>query len=375
MLCIILPQIDQWLHISKDIDENRTVQNTFVWNGIEKFPIEFTQYYDENFGFRASLIRQRARIFIQVFKESPNSSKAIFTRDGGMFYNDEADGILKDYTHTNLLSRSELMNHYRIYAERKKRLDSMGIKYYRTFIPNAQTIYPEKLKDRYALTIRGNTSRAQQIMTFFDSMDHSNPIIDHSKIFMEQKSKHKLYLDYDTHWTQWGAYFAYQNILQHLHRDFAHLHSRSMEKFKIEEREISGGDLVNMMGAKDFDLFKERASYFYPIDDSMQYQFVNAKNELIGSYTNPPTQEFGSIIQTINAKATNRLKLVVFRDSYGKAIIPFLSSQFYHVTYIWDAFKFNYVELAKPDLILESRVERYFYNREEHEMPRCVPTK
>lgn len=361
MLCIVLPQLDEWLHLSHDIDENRIIQKSFEWNGFEKFPLDYTKYYDENFGFRASLIRQRARIFIQVFKESPNPSKAIFTKEGAMFYNDETDGILKDYTHTNLLSHSELINHYRMYTDRKNRLDSMGIKYYRTFIPNAQTIYPEKMKTRYAMTIRGNTSRAQQIMSFFDSMDYSNTIIDHRNIFMEQKSKHKLYLEYDTHWTQWGAYFAYQNILQHMHRDFAHLHCRSMEKFKIEEREISGGDLVNMMGAKDFNLFKERASFFYPIDDSMQYQFVNAKNELIGSSSNPPTQEIGSIIQTINSKATNRLKLVVFRDSYGKAMIPFLSSQFYHVTYIWDDFKYDYLETSKPDLILESRVERYFY--------------
>ena len=49
--------------------------------------------------------------------------------------------------------------------------------------------------------------------------------------------------------------------------------------------------------------------------------------------------------------------MLVFRDSFFTKLIPFFSSHFYEVTYIWGHGE-KYVEQLRPDFVIEAYVER-----------------
>ena len=66
-------------------------------------------------------------------------------------------------------------------------MDSLGIKYYQTFYPNSQTIYPESISDKRKLLIKGKISRVDQIINYFKINHIVNAIIDHRQILLSKK--------------------------------------------------------------------------------------------------------------------------------------------------------------------------------------------
>jgi hypothetical protein len=364
IIVILLPFFDQQFSIYASLDENRAKPQEVIFNirEINTYPSKFSKYYEENFGFRTALIHLRSFIYINVFHESPTPNKVVFGKNGWMFHNDPNDYIVKDFTHTNLLSETQLQQLVVNYKNKKHTLDTLGIKYYRTFYPNTHTVYPENFNYKSKLLIKGNISRADQIIAYFNSKQLNNAIIDHRPLFATKKATEKLYLKHDTHWNQLAAFYAYNNIIKNVNKDFPQVKPLQKEQFNIKNIAIKGGDLVNLMGTHNPKDYTEVAPIFYPKSDSLAFYFENPNFKRCKYFENNPTDYQSLVISTINPKANNKLKVLIFRDSFTKALYTFMSSQFYQVIYVWGDFNMETVKTLKPNIVIESKVERIFYD-------------
>lgn len=109
------------------------------------------------------------------------------------------------------------------------------------------------------------------------------------------------------------------------------------------------GDLSAMMNAKHI------------LSDNPQIKFK--KDECIPKKVITEKEKNTSDIYTYCD--TKNLKVVVFRDSFFTALIPFISRKFGEVKYIWkypDIYEvINVVEKYNPDIIIDQIVERYLW--------------
>ena len=363
LMVILLPYFDQQFLLYSTLDENRAKAQEVTFNirDINTYPSKFTKYYEENFGFRTALIHLRSFIYINVFHESPKPNKVVFGKNGWLFHNDPNDNIVKDFSHTNLLTETELQNLVLNYKNKKHTLDSLGIKYYRTFYPNAHTIYPENLTYKTKLLIKDTISKVDQIMAYFKSQHLNGTIIDHRPLFASKKPQEKLYLKHDTHWNQLAAFYAYNNVIKNINKDFPEIKPLQKEQFNIKNITIKSGDLVKLMGVHNPKDYTEVAPIFYPKNDSLAFYFETPNFKRCKYFEDNPTDYHSLTISTINPKAKNKLKVLIFRDSFTKALYTFMSSQFYQVIYVWGDFNMETVKTLQPNIVIESKVERIFY--------------
>jgi len=64
-------------------------------------------------------------------------------------------------------------------------------------------------------------------------------------------------------------------------------------------------------------------------------------------------------IITRNESCGNTTKVLIFRDSYAKALVQFLSLHFYEVFYIPESYKDTFVEELQPDIVISAPFEWY----------------
>ena len=103
------------------------------------------------------------------------------------------------------------------------------------------------------------------------------------------------------------------------------------------------------------------APIFYPKNDSLAFYFETPNFKRCKYFEDNPTDYHSLTISTINPKAKNKLKVLIFRDSFTKALYTFMSSQFYQVIYVWGDFNMETVKTLQPNIVIESKVERIFY--------------
>ena len=62
----------------------------------------------------------------------------------------------------------------------------------------------------------------------------------------------------------------------------------------------------------------------------------------------------------INPSAKNSKKILFFRDSYTRNLIPFFTQHFKESYYYWQDYDQKIIDSLKPDVVVVSKVERYF---------------
>jgi len=143
----------------------------------------------------------------------------------------------------------------------------------------------------------------------------------------------------DTHWNSQGAYFAYEHIMETIIQDFNHQTIIPQSYFELKKDTLQG-DITRMIN--------------------------NYKKENIIHYNKPENSSVETIISSYKYHAyKNRkrnLKLLMFRDSFGYELFPYLNESFNEVVYI----KYNKdisktkIEYEKPDIVILEVSERNF---------------
>ena len=323
--------------------EKRELHTLPSFSFSEKFIDDFENYFDDNFGLRNSLISWGSSIKVKLFKSSVHPQNVKFGKSGWLFYNKIDGGIFNSYTHRNLLSNEELDSLVEVWENRKINLESKGIKYIMAVWPNKSTIYSEYVPLTMQAQIKDTLSKTDQILNFLRSSESSIPFIAVRSKFMEEKKKNQLYRKLDTHWNQVGAFYAYSYFMEET-RDILGVVPYNIHDFTITYHNESKGDLLSMLGICETISFSETNPKLQLTDNNLTI----TKSD--GKYQN-------SLIFK-NEKCDNRLKVLIFRDSFTDALIPFFKNHFYETHFVWFDYQKHIVDTLKPDIVITSFVER-----------------
>jgi len=319
-----------------------------------QFPREFERYFDDHFPFRTQLIQGHNYLRIKILKQS-DQRFVVMGRDGWLFYTGEK--LLEDFC-GQVPYTDEKMEEFRRMVEAKRDwLAVRGIPYIFVIPPNKQTIYPEHMPENF-LQARGRT-RLDQLMTYMQA--HSDvTIIDLRQPLIEAKSQDPLYYLTDTHWNSLGALIGYGEIMravgQALGRDVGSV--RTLEDYTVERQKRQGGDLAAMLGLSD-----QFSEYHFILTPRWEGGTCARKESLTG-YPAPA----GLSRREPFAMSCERadITMVMFRDSFGSALVPLLAENFRRSVFVWD---WNYeadffkevVDKERPDIVIDECGERVLY--------------
>lgn len=296
-------------------------------------------YFEDHFAYRNELVSAQSSIRA-IFATSP-TDQVVVGRDGWLYYG----GTLPDYLGQSELSDRALRNIAHNLSLVQHYAKAHGARFVFTIAPNKNTLYPEHMPYYYLKSEQaGNASRLRPYLE-----DAHVAYADLFALFEGQvgtSGEECLYLKRDTHWNNLGALIAAKLLLKSLGRNLSAPFGEDGVR-----REDFTGDLESILfpsGARS-----ETNWYFEGYNDSEGmtgelWSFVQGSD-----VTDAQLETKSSDDEAIES-------LVMFRDSFGNALISFLAPQFAHATFS-KLVPYNIALLASidADAVIIERAERH----------------
>lgn len=335
-LCL-LPSVALLCGYEAENRENRPLARlTSLWgrDGLNlSFPAEFDDYFEDHFGFREEMVTAFHGLTMSLLGDTLNE-KVIVGKNNMLFYSETLDG----YLGINLLTDEEIGRIAACLRIQQAYCQAQGISFTFAIAPNKNTIYPENMPSRYAPTGEaGNRDRLYAALA-----DAGVETVDFAALLLSHKEDGQLYHDRDTHWNERGALLAYNAIMERIAGNTAYETYAACEPKTVYD---DAGDLHNfVLPALAGD--RPRPDYGIVADFSYDAGARPAQDTTFGTTSN-----------------ANRISLHLFRDSFGNALLPLLSTNLGRVKYSAE-FPYNYtlLDAETPDAVLIELVERNIAN-------------
>ncbi len=279
---------------------------------------DLQDYVADHFGFRQELITCNSFLLSELFNTS-NTDEVILGSDGWLFYASESDDFLNIATITeedaaNAAISLRLIQEY---------VQNNGAEFIFTIAPNKSSIYPQYMPYNYVpleqslgnLEIMLNAMSAEGI-AYADLYSIRSTL-----------SYHKL----DSHWDNAGAAAAQELLLTALGLSGTEYSSSS---FTVLQDFY--GDLYEML---------------YPTGKQLDYnQYCEFDYQIVDGDSEDIT------FQTVNPDKQH--SLVMYRDSFGNALAPFLAQEFGAAYFSRSTpYDLTLVELEDADFVILELVE------------------
>jgi hypothetical protein len=311
---------------------------------LNDWPAAFTKYFADRVAFRSPLVRWQARARVAWLKSSPTPD-VLLGRNGWLFYG--ADGAVDDYAAARPFSARELENWRTTLQDTHDWLDARGIAYVFVVAPDKHWIYPELMPD--GITGRRSPSRVDQLVEELRTRS-TVPVVDVREALRAAKAEARLYHLTDTHWNDLGAFVAYEQVMRALE---GRVGIRARERSELDLRVIprSGMDLARMLG-----LGREL------VEDDLQLEPNEGRRSRVVEPARPSRALMDPRVVTEGPAGAPRA--LVFRDSFGSAMIPFLAEHFSRAVYVWqNNFDPQMVIDERPAVVIQEWVGRHLYTQ------------
>lgn len=253
---------------------------------------------------------------------------------------------LRDFQHTNLYSSGVLNSLKKRVEGRIDTLESAGMdtEIIYMVVPAAMTVYPELVPEQYKQG--SGDSRMDQVLDTLSSAGAT--VIDLRTAFEEHKNdEYPLYFKTDSHWTDYGAFIAYQELFNHISKTYLDAAPLSFDDFNWKGDYYKSGDMpvyLNMISQSVYENGKISNA------DILEYGWYRTFGSGISvnkSITNVPRYR-ADVQMVYSTKATwpyefytNRNNLpscVVMHDSFGTQIFDILAERMNTTIYpaMWD---------------------------------------
>ena len=306
------------------------------------WPEAFTRYYADRFAFRARLVRWQARLRIGVLKASP-APDVLLGRDRWLFYAN--DGAVQDYAGVQPFTAFELEQWRATLQHTQDWLEQRGIGYVFVLAPDKHWIYPERMPGGVHGKIR--PTRLDQLVAHLRR--HSTVrLVDARDGLVQTSSARRLYHLTDSHWNDQGAFIAYRQVMAEIGPPLR-LQARAPEE--MEERVIprTGFDLARMLGLGSV-----------LVEEDLQLEPHGGRRSRVVE----PTRSNRELMVTrvVTEGPSSGPRALIFRDSFGSAMIPFLSEHFSRAVYLWQTnFDPGQVMAERPDVVIQQWVGRHLH--------------
>ncbi len=316
----------------------------------------FESFFDDQFGFRQQLLYLNKRIKLAA-GVSPHKD-AILANDGWLFH---SPGRTLDQNRGAMPMPPVLLDGFRTEFSRLwEELEKRGIAFVLMIAPEKHTIYREYLPK--SIKYLGPSWRFQ-LAGLLNQGDM--PFVDPTDALLAKKGGDlPLYYKTDSHWNCYGAFLAYQELMDVIEAMPA-IRSRRVHPGDVRLRiktHPSGLDIAqNLIGMPQ--MFREPNYTTCTVREQAPLQVTNMSD---GSVGDREQEVFWAHthwrMRQIPPDSTSRV--LVVRDSYFTALVHFLNQTFAEVHYVHhEGLKFDWklIDQIKPDLVIYEFVERVLY--------------
>lgn len=288
---------------------------------------DLDDYFSKTFTLRNDLIVADAKIMKNVFGQS-NNDKIIVGKEGWLFFSETLD----DYQGVKTITKRGANNIARTIELIQKVMEKRGSDFVFTIAPNKNSLYRQYMPNHIKkLSDTKNYDLVKAAMNHYD--------INYFDLFEFIGSKDEvLYCKTDSHWNNKGAALTCTELLKRLNKE-----GKDYSKETPEKKFDYTGDLQEMLFP---DITKPSEDNFY---------FGNEKNINIVS----PIKDVEAI--SITTQNSNKEEdIMMFRDSFGNAIIPYIANEYHGGTFS-KAMPYNLTiaQLRGVDDVVVEIVERH----------------
>ena len=218
-------------------------------------------------------------------------------------------------------------------------------------IPDPATAYKSEQRQYIADALPYNfTSAMESFVSKIDGCHKDVYAIDLLSV-MRAHLDDRIYFSTDTHYTEFGAYYAYLEIMKAVRKSYPEAKVRTVENgdYTVEYIDVNGGDLCGMVGLA----MREVVPFFIANFEDTGTYYVSKRNDGIKSAGFGPSnwERNSSLSDSSNPTA------YFLGDSYGCYILPFIGANFSKVWtnegVLWSyAIDKNILEQNKPDYVI-----------------------
>lgn len=296
------------------------------------FLAECGAYFDDHYAFRDMLVTANSRLRAALGTSS--TDQVVVGSDGWLYYG----GTLNDYLGRSALSDRSLANIAHNLRLAQGYVESKGASFAFAVAPNKNTLYDANMPPFYLRS--PDPSNAERLAPFLQAEGVS--YVDLLGLLGAQDET--LYLHRDSHWDNRGALLAADALLGGLGKG-----PLPIDPAAAEARDDFVGDLENMLypAEKRAEVNYYYAGYNSPSADGapLAWDYVEGE-DVTDSWVQTSGDGSGS--------------LLMFRDSFGNALVPFLASAFEQAAFS-KLVPYNLPEMTRvgADCVLIERAERH----------------
>lgn len=267
-----------------------------------KFGEQFESWFADRFAFRSELADLNGRAKLALFNTSSEES-VIAGKDGWLFYAE----TLPDYCREERLNDSQLSRLVTTLRLESDYAKSRGAAYVFAAAPNKNSVYPEMMGGLFSQN--SGISLLDRLNAALEA--EGIAVCDLKSDLIASKPLGQLYYTGDSHWNLLGSTVVWNSISEKV-RSLTGVDlpesGRTLETLSHAARE---DDLLKMVRPKDPETFEQ-----YSLDSSEErYTVVGRMSGLDDMFINTEC-------------SSGVLRLVMFRDSFGRAMIKPLANSF-----------------------------------------------
>ena len=296
----------------------------------ENWSSGFLAYVSDHFGFRSELVSLDAKLKADLLHVSAEP-QVIIGEKGWLYYTP----TVNDYIGNPTVSKLGMQNILYNLKMSRDYVESKGSQLVIAVVPNKNTVYPDYMPYNYRRS--GAANNLDNLTAYLRRSDlvwcDLAGVLKNTAVTEQDEL---LYHKQDTHWNNKGALVGYRAVMQTTGRAF-----QDFSGAQHHAEQSWSGDLQSMLfpGSGELD-----TQYIYDIPFDFTYQGRYRSSDDITIDTVSPSGE-GS--------------LLMFRDSFGAAIIPYFSQNYATARYSRARPNPYYnLESAQYDTVVMEIVER-----------------
>lgn len=340
MVGIMMPSTLLIMGYDFQSDENRALSEkpVFNWQTMNKYPEEFTAYYEDNMPFKNLLVKCNAFISVNLFQVSSEEA-VILGKNGWLFYDSkyrENTDTLEDYLNYKSISQNDLKACKNCLLAMRQCCEKNDAQFVFMLAPNKMTVYGDQfMPDIYR---RKNTVTKADVLVEYLQKNTDLTIVYPKNELLRHKDDAQIYRKLDTHWNELGAYIGYRELYYALFDNIL----PDIDKISYDIDVIQTGDLQRMLKIETMEDIRYNVEYRSDINVE-RYQTEN-----------------GFCCVSDNQQGN---KVLMFRDSYATAMEKYITKDFTQ-TYLnySTVFDERLVVEEKPDIVIFQIVERSVFN-------------